>query len=312
MTRPLKNLCEVAVIGGGLAGLSAALHAARLGRLVTLFESSGIYGGQIATVDHVDGLGTPGHVTGQDLAIGMLEEARKIGVQVVEWPVDTLETGPKLAVRTQDGAAFHPATAIVASGAALRKLDVPGEEEFAGCGVSRCATCDGGFYRGKDVAVIGGGDAAVTEALVLTKLARTVYMVCRSPLRAKRHYIDRLDAQANVRFVWDSEITAIEGKMSVTGLTLRNVNSGETSDLACAGVFPFIGVVPNTTFLPDALVTPTGHIETVADQSTSDPRVFAAGAVRAGYGGQAMQAMAEGIGAAQSAAALLSRPKERA
>ena len=148
MARPLKNLCEVAVIGGGLAGLAAARHAARLGRLVTLFEGSGLWGGQVATVDHVDGLPIPGNFSGQDLSIPMLEEAQKVGVRIVEAQIDKLEASEQLMLTDWEGAEHYPEVVIVASGARLRKLGVPGEEQFTGRGVSRCASCDGGFYRG--------------------------------------------------------------------------------------------------------------------------------------------------------------------
>lgn len=305
MTRALRNMCEVAVIGGGLAGLAAARHAARLGRLVTLFEGSGIYGGLVATVDEVDGLGAPGHFSGQEVAIGLLDGARRLGVQVIEDPVTALDASARLQLTTADGRAFHPEAAIVASGAALRKLGVPGETEFAGRGVSRCATCDGGFFRGKDVAVIGGGDAAVTEALVLARTSGTVHMVCRSPLRARREYIDRLAALANVVFHWDREVMAIEGGTGVTGLALRGVRSGAAETLGCSGVFPFIGVDPVSGFLPDSLRDAGGYIPTDPRHASADPRIFAAGAVRAGYGGQAMQAMAEGISAAEAVSRLL-------
>ena len=145
--RALKNFCEVAVIGGGLAGLAAARHAARLGKLVTLFEGSGMYGGQVATTSEVDGLPMPGKLSGQDLAIHLLEDARKIAVQVVESSIDKIDLDKRITITDQDNKTYHPEAIIVASGASLRKLGVPGEEEFMGRGVSHCATCDGGFYR---------------------------------------------------------------------------------------------------------------------------------------------------------------------
>ena len=309
MVRPLKNMEEVAVIGGGLAGLSAALHAARLGRLVTLFEGSGMYGGLVATVDEVDGLGVAGHHSGQGVAMHLLEQAQKQGVQVVEWPVAALELGERIALTTEDGKTCHPDAVIVASGASLRRLGVPGEEQFAGRGVSRCATCDGGFFRGKDVAVIGNGDAAVTEALVLAKTSRKVIMVCRGPLKAKPIYVNRLAARDNVEFAWDSEVLEITGENGVTGLRLRNLRSGAESAVECAGVFPFIGVTPNAGFLPPALLTAEGHVKAGADPRTADPRVFAAGAVRAGYGGNVAQAMAEGVSAAEAVTKVLASPR---
>jgi thioredoxin reductase (NADPH) len=302
--RPLRNLCEIAVIGGGLAGLAAARHAARLGRLVTLFEGSGLYGGQVATVGHVDGLPVPGDFSGQDLAVPLLEQARKVGVQVVESGIAGMETGKNLALTDEGGRTWRPAAVVVASGASLRRLGVPGEEELYGRGVSRCASCDGGFFRGQDVVVAGGGDGAVHEALVLAATSRRVTMVCRSPLRARREYIDRIAARENVDFVWDSEVTAILGESGVTGVRLRNRATGAESEIECAGLFPFVGVEPNGRFLPAELRTPSGHVRAGADLATADPRVFAGGAIRPDFGGNAVQAMAEGVGAAEAAARL--------
>ncbi len=299
--RPLRNQCEVAVIGGGLAGLSAACHMARLGRLVTLFEASYMFGGLVATVDEVHGLGVPGKFSGQDLAVHLLEEARKAAVQIVEAGVEKIETAPQPRIFDAEGRDYKPEVIIVASGASLRKLGVPGEEEFLGRGVSRCATCDGGFFRGQDVVVTGSGDAAVEEALVLAKICRRVIMVCRSPLKAKREYVDKIASRDNVSFIWDNQITEVLGEQGVTGVRVRDVKTGVQSVVECAGLFPFIGVAPNTGFLPAALLARSGHVEAGDDYRTASPRVFAAGAVRKGYGGNIVQAMAEGIGAAEAA-----------
>jgi len=269
---------------------------------VTLFEGSGLYGGLVATVDEVDGLATPGHFSGQDLAIHSLYEARKAGVAVVEAGVAKLELGEQPTLTDEQGVIVHPEVIVVASGASLRKLGVPGEEAFAGRGVSRCATCDGGFFRGQDVVVVGGGDSAAQEALLLAKTCRRVLMVCRSPLKAKRDYVDRLDARENVTFLWDSEVAEIVGDEGVAGVRLRNVRTGAASEVECSGVFPYVGVAPNTGFLPPSLLTASGHVQAGPDLATSDPRVFAAGAARADYGGALAQAMAEGIGAAAAAA----------
>jgi thioredoxin reductase (NADPH) len=298
--RPLKNTCEVAVIGGGLAGLAAARHAACLGRLVTLFEVSGLFGGLVATIDEVDGLSVPGKFSGQALAIHLLEDARKAGVQVLATGIAKLELDERLTLTDQENKSYHPEAIIIASGASLRKLGIPREEEFLGRGVSRCATCDGGFFRGQDVVVVGGGDGAVQEALLLTKTSRRVIMVCRSPLKAKRDAIEKLATRENVSFIWDSEVSAILGNDGVSGVRLLNVKDGASVEIECAGLFPFIGVAPNTEFVPAALLTATGHIKTSPGFATSDPRVLAVGAVRADYGGNILQAMAEGVGAAQS------------
>jgi thioredoxin reductase (NADPH) len=303
--RALKNFCEVAVIGGGLAGLTAARHAARLGKLVTLFEGSGMYGGQVATTSEVDGLPMPGKLSGQDLAIHLLEDARKIAVQVVESSIDKIELGKQITITDQDNKTYHPEAIIVASGASLRKLGVPGEEEFMGRGVSHCATCDGGFYRNQDVVVVGGGDSAAQEAMVLAKTSRKVIMVCRSPMKAKRDYVEKLASKENVTFIWDSEVSEILGQDGVSGIRLRNVKNGTTTDLECPGLFPFIGVTPNTAFVPSSLLTASGHIKTGPGYVTADPRVFAVGAARAEYGGNAVEAMAEGVSAAEATAKLL-------
>lgn len=304
--RPLKNASEIVVIGGGLAGLSAAAQVARLGKMVTLFEGSGLFGGQVATVEAVDGIPAPGKFSGQDLAIHLLEDVRKAGAVVVEAEVTGIGTGKTLIVTDIEDKTYKAEAIIIASGAHLRRLGVPGEEEFTGRGVSRCATCDGGFFRGQDVVVIGGGDAAVEEALVLAKLCRKVVMVCRSRLKAKRDYVEKIASRDNVTFIWGSEVVEILGDHSgVTGVRLRGVKDGAISEVACAGVFPFIGVAPNTGFLPPFLRNNDGLIETGADFVTADPRIFAVGAVRKSYGGNIVQAMSEGVGAAEAATRLL-------
>jgi thioredoxin reductase (NADPH) len=297
--RPLKNLCEVAVIGGGLAGLSAARHAARLGRLVTLFETGGLFGGQIATIGEVDGLLVPGKFSGQDLAMHLLQDARKSAVRVIETGIAKIGLNTRLVITDVSNKTYHPEAIIIASGASARQLGVPGEQALFGKGVSRCATCDGGFFRGQDVVVVGGGDGAAQEALVLAKTSRRVLLVCRSPLKAKRDYVERLSSRENVSFLWDSEVSAILGIDGVTGVRVRNVKDGSSSEIPCTGLFPFIGATPNSLFLPASLLTPTGHVRT-SGLATSDSRVFAVGAVRAEYGGNVVQAMAEGVGAAEA------------
>jgi thioredoxin reductase (NADPH) len=303
--RPLKNTCQVAVVGGGIAGLAAARHAARLGALVTLFEGSGLFGGLVATVGEIDFLPVPGKFSGQDLAIALLADARLAAVQVVESHVAAIDPGARLMLTDQEGKVYYPEAVIIASGASLRPLGVAREGDLTGRGVSRCATCDGGFFRGQDVVVVGGGDAAIHEALVLAKTSRRVIMVCRGKLKAKRDYIERLAARENVDFIWDSEVGDLLGEDGVSGVRLRNVTNGTKSDIECAGVFPFIGVAPSSSFVPESFRTIEGFIRTGADFATSDRRVFAVGAVRLDFGGNLVQAMAEGVGAAEEVARLL-------
>jgi thioredoxin reductase (NADPH) len=260
----------------------------------------------VATTSEVDGLLLPGKFSGQDLAVHLLEDARKVAVQIVESSVASIELGATLTLTDQDGKVCHPATIIVASGASLRKLGVPREEDFVGRGLSHCATCDGGFYRNQDVVVVGGGDSAAQEALVLARTSRRVIMVCRSVLKAKRDYVEKLAARENVTFVWESEVSALLGEDGISGVQVRSVRDGKITDIDCMGIFPYIGVAPNTECVPSSLQNPTGHISTTPDYASTDPRVFAVGAVRAGYGGNVVQAMAEGIGAAEAAVHRLS------
>ncbi len=304
------NRCEIAVIGGGLAGLSAARHALRLGHAVTMFDGSGLFGGQVATVNSLKGLPMPGAHSGQELAMSLLEQAKRHLFKVVEDHVAAIGTGERLSLTDATGHEYRPEAIIIASGASLRPLGVAGEEAFIGRGVSHCASCDGGFFRRKDVAVVGGGDAAVTEAMVLAETSGRVIMICRSPLRAQSEYVDQLTSRENIEFVWDSEVDEILGDQSgMTGLRLRNVKTKAMTVRDCHGVFPFIGVTPNTHFLPPSMLDADGKVTTGDDLATTDRRIFAAGAVRAGCGGHVVEAMAEGISAARSAGVARSRAK---
>ena len=187
---------------------------------------------------------------------------------------------------------------IVATGARLRTLGLPQEEALRGRGVSQCAHCDGAFFRGQDVVVVGGGDAALQEALVLAAACRTVTIIARSRLRAKQGYVERAGGTTNVRFVWDSVVDAVLGDGTVSGVRLRNVKSGALSELACTGVFPFIGVEPNSEFLPVSVRRDaSGRVLTDANLRASEPAVFAIGAVRAGYSGELVNAAGEAAAA---------------
>jgi thioredoxin reductase (NADPH) len=256
-----------------------------------------MFGGQVATIDRVDGLAAPGEFSGQDLAIHLLDECRKLGVTVIESHAAQFDASDRIRVTDEDGKTYAPNAVIVATGARLRRLGVPGEDRLTGRGVSQCATCDGPLFRGKDVVVIGGGDSAVQEAFNLTRSCREVTMVCRGPMRAKRHYIERLASRENVRFVWNHTVEEILGEQVVDGVRIRRPD-GHAEDIACAGVFRYIGVQPDAGFLPPGLRDADGYIVVDADTRTGDSRVFAAGAVRAGFGGDINQAMADGVSAA--------------
>jgi thioredoxin reductase (NADPH) len=170
--------------------------------------------------------------------------------------------------------------------------------------VSQCAHCDGYFFKGQDVAVVGAGDSALQEALVLASLVRSVTVVVRSRLRAKRAYVERAAATTNLKFVWDREVDSVLGNGTVTGVRLRDVHSGATSELACTGVFPFIGVEPNTAFLPPSIRRDdSGRVITDDRMRTADPAIFAIGALRSGFSGELTGAVGEAVIAAATIAA---------
>jgi len=296
---------DLLVIGGGMTGLAAAHHAASCGRSVALLEAMPMYGGLVVNVEEVDGYPAMGPASGMMLALDVVEKCRALGVEFLEGEAESLSAAGSVCVVAAGGAQHKARAVIVASGARLRRLDVPGETEFEGRGVSQCASCDGPLFQDADVVVVGGGDAAAQEALVLAGFCRQVTIVSRSPLRAKRAYVDRLTGLDNVAFVWDSTVTAIEGADGVERARLRNVKDGGESDLACAGVFPFIGVAANGDFLPADIAREDGFVVTDASFQTAMDGVFAAGAVRHGYGGQLAQAVGEGVSAAQAAIAWL-------
>ena len=286
------------MVGGGIAGLTAAWYAARRGLATALFESQPNCGGQVATVNVLDDWPSAGESSGVELAAALVDKLRGQGVEVSYQPVRALVPGKGLLRVEIGGRALRTRRVIVATGARLRTLGVPQEEALRGKGVSQCAHCDGYFFRGHDVVVVGGGDAALQEALVLASGCRAVTIVARSRLRAKSGYVERAAGATNVRFVWDSVVDAVLGDTTVSGVRLRNVKSGAITELACAGVFPFIGVVPNSGFLPPSVrCDASRRVLTDASLRTSEPAVFAIGAVRAGYTGELVNAAGEAAAA---------------
>ena len=293
---------DVLVIGGGVTGLTAAHHAARSGLSTALVEGEPLFGGQIVNVEQLDGYPAAGQLSGIDLAVGLVGQCQSLGVSIVQGAVEALATEDGGHVATAGGERQRARTVVVASGARLKRLGVPGERELIDRGVSQCASCDGPLFRGGDAAVIGGGDAAAQEALVLAGFCRKVYVVARSPLRAKADYVNRLSGLDNVEFVWGCEVDEVLGSGLVEGVRLRGVRDGSVRELACTGVFPFIGSTPNSEFLPPELEREDGYVVTDTGYATSLPGVFAAGAVRRGYGGHVAEAVGEAVSAASAAA----------
>ena len=295
---------EIAIIGGGGAGLTAALYAGRAGRKTVVFEQM-ITGGQIATTSLVENYpGFPEGVDGFELAQNMLKQAEKFGAEVRYEGVETL-------VRRDDGLfalgvgdrTLTAKAVIVTAGAAYNHLGVPGEERLTGHGVSYCATCDGAFFKGQDVIVVGGGDAALDEGLFLTRLVRGVTVVHRrDSFRASKVLQDRAMADPKFSFVWDSVVEEILGTDSVTGVRVKNLKTGEINEMPTAAVFIFIGQTPNNHLLKGLVELDSGgHALVDLRMQTSFPGLFVAGDLRAQAARQLVAACGDGSTAAISA-----------
>jgi thioredoxin reductase (NADPH) len=304
--RRRRDIWDVVVVGGGIGGLSAAWYTARRGLPTALLETQGLLGGQVATVNTLDDWPATAEVSGVELAASMSEKLSASAVDIRhEAAVEVThskDTG-LLLVSTEERT-LRARRVIAASGASLRPLGVPGAEGLVGKGISQCAHCDGFFFKGQDVAVVGGGDSALQEALVLAPIARTVTIIVRSRLKAKQAYIERAASSANVRWAWDSEVDAVHGNGALNGIRLRNVKTGQTSELACSGLFPFIGVEPNTAFLPSSVRRDeAGRVLTDERMRSAEAAIFAIGAVRSGFSGELTGAAGEAAIAAAMVAA---------
>ncbi len=294
---------DLIVIGGGMAGMSAALTAARLGRKVVIL-TGGVPGGELLNIEKVEGI--PGHeegVPGYDLCPITQELADAAGAEFVMDAADSLAPeGDKWKVSGASGDFVAPAV-ILAMGAQVAKMGVPGEEEFAGRGVSHCATCDGPLLGGKVAVVAGGGDSGMQEALTLANFVEKAIIVTRSDgLTGQAVYREQVEANPKIEVIAGSEVTAIEGEGKVEKVRLRNLGSGEESELPAEGVFSFVGLEPSIS-PADGLVelSADGRIAVDAELRSSARGVFAAGNVRTGNSWRAAGAMGDGATAAIAA-----------
>ena len=307
----MEQNADVLIVGGGPAGYTAALYAARSG-LTTLVLEGTAPGGQLAAAESVENYpGEPQAVKGWYLAERMRQGAERSGAATVLARVTALRLpGPKKLAETEAGT-FAGRALIYAAGAFPRRLGIPGEERLLGRGVSFCAACDGAFFRGRDVAVVGGGNSAVSEALTLSRLCRQVTVVHRrDTLRAERQGVQALEQVGNVRFLWNAAVEAIAGDKAVAGLQYRDLVSGRQALLPCAGVFVAIGRQPETTLLAGQLpLDPAGYVSADETTATAVPGVFAAGDVRSKRLRQVVTAAADGAVAAHMAAAYLEAVK---
>ena len=294
---------QLIVVGGGPAGLTAGLYSARAGFTVLLIEKE-VIGGQIANAERVDNYpGFPKGISGFELVQLIHQQAMNHGLETMSGEVTGLTSGyGNNMVSTTEGD-FIAQAVIIAGGLQFRKLEVPGENEFMGRGVSYCATCDGPLFRDKTVAVIGGGDTALTDALSLSKFASLVKVIHRrNQLRASKVLQGKARADPKIEFIWDSVVTEVKGEKKVTDLMLKNTQDGTISLLAVDGVFVAIGLIPNTEYLRGVLpLDEWGYIVTTELMETTVSGIFAAGDIRHNSVKQAIAAAGDGAVAALSA-----------
>lgn len=294
---------DLIIIGGGPAGLTAGLYASRA-RLKTILLERLSPGGQVLTSDWVDNYpGFPDGISGLELVERMRGHAERFGLEIRNQEVVGLNLSPKEKAVVTDKEELESRALILACGAAPHKLGIEGEELLAGKGVSYCATCDGPLFRDYEVAVIGGGDTAVQEAIFLTRFASQVHLIHRrNELRAIKVLRDRAMAEEKIRFLWDTIVTRITGETGVEGVDLKNVKTGETSHLPVRGVFVFIGLAPNNELVKGRLkLDQLGFVLSNDHMETSVPGVFVAGDIRSKLLRQISTAVGEGATAAFAA-----------
>ncbi len=274
---------DVIIIGSGPAGLTAAIYAQRAELNSIVIEKTGFSGGQIINTDEVDNYpGTPG-ISGFDLSAKFREHCDKLNVNFVDGEVTKLHLEDDIKVITlADGKEYRTKTVVIATGGVPRHLGIPGEEEFSGGGVSYCAVCDGAFFRNKTVAVVGGGDVAVEDAIFLSRISKKVYVIHRrDEFRASKSTVKKLLSSDNVTVLWDSVLEKINGTDTVESLEVKNVKTKEMSNIDVSGVFIAIGYEPSSEAYKDVVATDeSGYIIAGENCETNVPGILAAGDIR--------------------------------
>lgn len=303
-----ENSFDIVIIGGGPAGLTAALYAARAGRKVLVLEKM-TAGGQLATTPDIENYPGVLSISGFELADLMRRQAVAAGAKLTYAAVTAVSLMGKTKKITAGGVTYTAGAVILCMGAASRKLDLPREKELTGRGVSYCATCDGAFFRGEKVAVVGGGNTAVEDALYLSKVAETVYLIHRrKDFRASPSLTSRLPEQKNVKLILDTVVTEILGEKTVSGVKL--LTAGEASELPVSALFVAAGRAPSVEILQGQIpLDGQGYIHASPDMSTGVAGVFAAGDIVGKHLRQVVTAAADGAVAAESASIYLTTVK---
>jgi len=302
---------DVIIIGSGSAGYTAAIYACRAGRK-TLVLAGSIPGGQLMITSEVENYpGFPEGVLGPELMEKFRRQAERFGPEIVYDDVSFVDFSSRPFKIVAGGKTYEGKSVIIATGANAKWLGLPSETKFRGRGVSSCATCDGFFFKGKDVVTVGGGDTAMEEANFLANITNSVTVVHRRDmLRASKIMQERATANPKIRFIWDSTVKEITGDDKVTGVQLHNLKSGKDSHVKAEGVFVAIGYEPNTGFLKGKVeLDSQGYVVTRKETETSVPGVFAAGDVRDHKYRQAITAAADGCKASIDADRFLAEHK---
>ena len=295
----MDAIYDVIIIGTGPAGLAAAIYAKRAKLNMLLLDKSRFAGGQVLNTYEVDNYpGFPG-INGMELGKKFKEHAQNMGAEVVAEEVLSIKPQQdKVLVETKKNT-YETKTVLVATGADHKLLGVPGEEELTGMGVSYCATCDGAFFKNKRVAVVGGGDVAVEDAIFLARLCEKVYLIHRrDELRAVASLQEKLFSMDNVEVLWDTVVKEVQGKDKVEQLMVESVKDGSRQSLPVDGLFVAVGIAPNSGLLKDvAEMDEGGYVKAGEDGRTSEPRIFVAGDIRTKALRQIVTAVSDGANA---------------
>jgi thioredoxin reductase (NADPH) len=291
---------DVIVIGEGVSGLDAAQTLAQARLKVATIEAQ-LFGGLIININELDPAPPGRPASGAELASEMMQASSEAGVSSIQEPVTSVRAGAEL-IEVATASETHRARhVVVASGARLRKLGIPGETEFEGRGVSQCADCDGPMYQNEEAIVVGGGDSALQEALVLAQYCRKVHLVHRrDTFRAAAHFAEQVTGNPKISIIWNATVEEVLGSQMVESARVKHAD-GKTQELACAGLFAYIGLEPNTDYLPAELARDdAGFVKTDGAFQTNITGISAIGAVRSGFAGTIADALQESAGAVRA------------